>query len=126
MGGPWLLRHRGRLLRWRLHLNLLRRRHRSRCPCGWYYAVVLPVSMPLVTRTVKLPKPMAAALSRMAKKRGCSESELIRTGIEQVTLGDEGVDMLKFVGPSVGVGRGPSDLSSNRKRLSGYGRSRNR
>jgi len=107
-------------------MNLLGRRRQWRYPCGRYYTMVLSVCMPLVTRTVKLPKPMAAALSRMAKKRGCSESELIRTGIEQVTLGDEGIDMLKSVGPTVGVGRGPSDLSSNRKRLSGYGRSRNR
>jgi hypothetical protein len=88
--------------------------------------MVLSVCMPLVTRTVKLPKPMAAALSRTAKKRGCSESELIRTGIAQVTLDDDGIDMLKSVGPNIGVGRGPSDLSSNRKRLSSYGRSRNR
>jgi hypothetical protein len=82
--------------------------------------------MPPVVKTVKLPKPVAQALSRLAKARGCSESELIRRGIETVVRGDDGLDMQELLGADIGVGRGPKDLSSNRRWLAGYGRSRNR
>jgi hypothetical protein len=82
--------------------------------------------MASVLKTVKLPKPVAQALSRLAKARGCSESELIRKGIETVVRGDDGLDMQDLLRADIGVGRGPKDLSSNRRRLAGYGRSRNR
>lgn len=77
-------------------------------------------------KTVKLPKPLAAALSRAARARECSESELIREGIQRVLDTEEGLDMAAVIGPDVGVGRGPCDLSSNRRRLAGYGRPRHR
>lgn len=89
-----------------------------------YHVVLLAVAS--VLKTVKIPKPVAAALSRLAKARGCSESELIRRGIERVVREDDGVDMQKLLGDDVGVGRGPKDLSSNRRRLSGHGRTRHR
>ncbi len=82
--------------------------------------------MDSVIKTVKLPKPLAAALSRAARARECSESELIREGIQRVLDGEPGLDMDAIIGPDIGVGRGPRDLSSNRKRLAGYGRSRHR
>ncbi|HEX6273329.1 MAG TPA: ribbon-helix-helix protein, CopG family [Polyangiaceae bacterium] len=82
--------------------------------------------MTSVVKTVKIPKPVAAALSRLAKAQGRSESELIRQGIEAVLRDDDGVDMQKALAADLGVGRGPKDLSSNRKRLAGYGRSRHR
>ena len=82
--------------------------------------------MDSVIKTVKLPKPLAAALSRAARARECSESELIRQGIERVLDAEEGLDMAALIGPDVGVGRGPRDLSSSRRRLSGYGRPRHR
>jgi Arc/MetJ-type ribon-helix-helix transcriptional regulator len=82
--------------------------------------------MQSVVKTVKLPKPLAAALARAARARECSESDLIREGIQRVLETDEGVDMVTAIGADVGVGRGPRDLSSNRGRLSGYGRSRHR
>jgi len=82
--------------------------------------------VPSVVKTVKLPKPLASALARMAKTRGCSESELIREGIEKVTRGDDGLDMQALIGPDLGAGQGPKDLSSNRKHRAGYGRSRHR
>jgi hypothetical protein len=82
--------------------------------------------MASVLKTVKLPPPVARALSRLAKARGCTESELIRRGIEIVVRADDGLDMHELLGADIGVGRGPKDLSSNRRRLSGYGRSRNR
>jgi hypothetical protein len=82
--------------------------------------------MASVIKTVKVPKHVATELARVAKARGCSESELIREGIKKVVQTDAGLDMSLLIGPDVGVGRGPRDLSSNRKHLSGYGRSRNR
>ena len=82
--------------------------------------------MDSVAKTVKVPKALAAALSRAAQARACSESDLIRQGIERVLEADEGLDMKTLIGPDVGAGRGPRDLSSNRKHLSGYGRTRHR
>jgi hypothetical protein len=61
-----------------------------------------------------------------AKARGCSESELIREGIEKVTRGEDGLDMHALIGSDIGIGHGPRDLSSSRGQLRGYGRSRNR
>jgi hypothetical protein len=88
----------------------------------WYY----PKTMGTVVKTVKLPADLAATLSRKAKARGLTESALIREGIQHVTQDDDGLDMQAVVGADLGVGRGPRDLSTNRKRLSGYGRTRNR
>lgn len=79
-----------------------------------------------VVKTVKLPLPLAKALERVAKERHCSESELIREGIESVTREDAGIDMAVLVGPDVGAFRGPSDLSANKSYRNGYGRSRHR
>ncbi|HEY5928586.1 MAG TPA: CopG family transcriptional regulator [Kofleriaceae bacterium] len=80
----------------------------------------------LVVKTVKLPKALAAALKRVAKQRSCSESELIREGIERVTSSeDDGIDMVAAIGDGFGIVRGPGDLSYNKKHMQGYGRSRN-
>ena len=80
----------------------------------------------MVVKTVKLPRHVAAALTRSAKRRGCTESELIREGVEAVVNAEGGIDMQELIGADLGVGRGPPDLSSNRRRLSRYGRSRHR
>jgi hypothetical protein len=77
-----------------------------------------------VVKTVKLPKPVAAALLRAARIRGCSESQLIREGIERVTAEDGGYDMQAMIGPDIGIGHGPRDLASNKAHRTGYGRSR--
>ena len=82
--------------------------------------------MSSVIKTVKVPKAVAVALARAAKARGCSESELIREGILRVAEDTGGLDMQALIGPDVGVGNGPGDLSSSRKRMVGYGRSRRR
>jgi hypothetical protein len=82
--------------------------------------------MGTVLKTVKLPAELAAALARKAKARGLTESELIREGIAQVTGDADGLDMQDAIGADLGAGNGPRDLSTNRKRLSGYGRTRHR
>ena len=81
--------------------------------------------MGTVTKTVKLPRDLAAALARKAAELHCSESELILDGVAKV-LADDGIDMQAAIGADLGIGRGPSDLSSKRGRLSGYGRARHR
>lgn len=82
--------------------------------------------MSSVAKTVKIPKSLAAALSREARERDLTESELIREGIRRVVETKDGLDMEALIGPDVGIGKGPRDLSSNRKRLNGYGRPRHR
>ncbi len=82
----------------------------------------------LVTKTFKLPRKLARELSNSAKARGVSESELIRKSLES-TLSqppDEGIDMAEAMRDFIGSVRGPRDLSTNRKHMKGYGRSRNR
>lgn len=79
-----------------------------------------------VVKTVKLPRKLAAHLARAAKSRGCTESELIRAGIEAVLDDRDGLDMQALIGPDIGVGRGPHDLSSGRRHRAGYGRARHR
>lgn len=82
--------------------------------------------MGTVLKTVKLPAELATALARKAKARGQTESALIREAIQYVTRDDDGIDMQALIGKDFGVVKGPRDLSTNRKRLSGYGRTRNR
>jgi len=83
--------------------------------------------MGLVVKTVKIPRSLAAALSRAARARARSESDLIREGIQRVIESESGgLDMQSVIGPDLGIGEGPRDLSSNRSRLSGYGRPRAR
>ena len=78
---------------------------------------------PVVVRPLP-PLGSRAALSRTARGRDCSESDLIRAGIERVVEGDDDIDMAAAIGQDVGVGHGPRDLSSSRKRMGGYGRAR--
>ena len=82
--------------------------------------------MPAVIKTFKLPRALAAALGRAARASGRSESELIREGLERVLERERGLDMAALIGADLGVGRGPGDLSSNRLRMAGYGRTRHR
>lgn len=82
--------------------------------------------MPAIVKTVKLPQMLARVLARTARQRGVTESVLIREGIEMITSSDVGLDMQALIGGDLGAGEGPRDLSHNRKRLAGYGRSRHR
>jgi hypothetical protein len=80
----------------------------------------------MIVKTVKLPRTLALSLARAAKARGCSESELIRQGIQRVAGESSGLDMRQLIGADLGAGSGPADLSSNRKYRARYGRSRHR
>jgi hypothetical protein len=78
------------------------------------------------TFTVKLPHPLQAKLDALAARRGRRKSDLVGEAIEKLL--DESnesakVSVLDLLGDLKGSGRGPKDLSSNRKRLQAYGRS---
>ena len=75
-------------------------------------------------KKVKVPRDLAGLFARAARRRGVSESELIREGVQRVIRDEPGLDMQALIGGDIGVGEGPRDLSYNRKRLGGYGRSR--
>lgn len=74
-----------------------------------------------VVKTVKLPKALAAALARAAKERGCTESELIREGIERVTSEDEGIDMVKALGDGAASPRSRPTCRGTRSTCAGSG-----
>lgn len=64
-----------------------------------------------------------AALEALKHSTGCSESELVRRGLQLVAQ-EEGRrrSALELAGRSVGrFKNGPRDLSTNRKRLEGFG-----
>jgi len=82
--------------------------------------------MALVTKTVKLPRALAAALARKAAEFDCSESDLIGEGVAKVLGEEDGIDMQAAIGTDLGIGEGPVNLSSDKSRMSGYGRSRHR
>lgn len=82
----------------------------------------------LVTKTFKLPRKLAQEVADSAKARGVSESEFIRKSLESALSreADDGIDMAVALRDFIGSVRGPRDLSTNRKHMKGYGRSRNR
>jgi Arc/MetJ-type ribon-helix-helix transcriptional regulator len=79
----------------------------------------------MATVTVKLPDGLAARLKAAVKKRGRSQSEVLREALEahlereNEALGDT---CLELAADLAGCLDGPSDLSSNRRHLRGYGR----
>lgn len=74
------------------------------------------------TLSVKLPAPLANWLSRKARKLGRSQSDLVRDALEEQRKGESKSpscrDLLADLG---GAFDGPSDLSTNPKRMEGFG-----
>jgi Arc/MetJ-type ribon-helix-helix transcriptional regulator len=77
------------------------------------------------TISVKIPTPLAARLSAAVRRRKTSRSAIVREALEghlrSDTLAQAG-SLLDLAGDLVGSVVGPSDLSSNKRRLRGYGR----
>ena len=75
--------------------------------------------------TVKLPEPLAARLRAVVRKRGSTQSAVVREALEAhlnqiVIRGDRsGLDVVRDLAGSVS---GPPDLSTNRGQFRGYGR----
>lgn len=75
--------------------------------------------------TVKLPQPLQAKLDALVARRGQRKSDLVREAIERLVAernASESTSVLGLIKDLKGSGRGPKDLSSNRKHLQGYGR----
>ena len=72
--------------------------------------------------TIKLSAKLSARVSRLARARNVSQSDVVRAAIEAYGANQKG-----SVGEAAAALRGslkglPRDLSSNRKHLDGYGR----
>lgn len=79
----------------------------------------------MATVTVKLSDALAARLKAAVKRRGRSQSALLREALEaHLELEDEGLagTCLELAGDLAGCLDGPADLSTNRRHLRGYGR----
>ena len=80
----------------------------------------------MLTKSLRVPIALARSLAAEARRRQCSESDLIREGIERVTAVDAGLDMRKLLANDIGVGNGPVDLSTGKRHRAGYGTTRHR
>jgi Arc/MetJ-type ribon-helix-helix transcriptional regulator len=77
------------------------------------------------TITVKLPRPLAERLGRAVVRRRSTRSAVVREAIEAHLAAEAGGaegSCFDLASDLAGALRGPTDLSSNRLRLRGYGR----
>jgi hypothetical protein len=65
-----------------------------------------------------------AVLEELKRSTGCSESEIVRRGLQLVTVEERRRrSALELAGSSVGrFKKAPRDLSTNKKHLEGFGR----
>jgi predicted transcriptional regulator len=70
--------------------------------------------------SLKLPDDLDKALTRIARKRHSSRSQVLRDALESYARGSEG-SVTAAAGDLVGSLTGPRDLSTNPKHLAGYG-----
>ena len=70
--------------------------------------------------SIKLPEELDHALSEIARRRNASRSAILREALESFARGSKR-SVTAAAGELVGSLRGPRDLSSNPKHLSGYG-----
>jgi predicted transcriptional regulator len=68
--------------------------------------------------TVKVTEACDARVSRLARERGTSKSEVIRDALERGLVGD---DPLEDIRDLIGLARGAADLATNAAHLRGYG-----
>lgn len=77
------------------------------------------------TLTVKLPPPLEAQLNALVRRRGQRKSTLVREAIERLVAERAQTgkgSVLDLLADLKGAGKGPKDLSTNRKHLDGYGK----
>jgi Arc/MetJ-type ribon-helix-helix transcriptional regulator len=79
------------------------------------------MTTPMRTVSFKLPEELDDALTELARSRGASRSALVRQAIEALAKGKRR-SVTSLAGHLVGSVDGPSDLATNRKHMSGYGR----
>ncbi len=70
--------------------------------------------------SIKLPRTLSAKVSRLAKRRNVSRTEVVRDALEAYTAADRSAG--SAVSDLKGCLKGlPRDLSANQKHLKGYG-----
>jgi len=78
------------------------------------------------TISLRLSESLDMKLSRVARQREQSKSEVIREALEQFFNGsltaEKPLSVLDLVGDLAGCLEGPGDLSTNPKHMEGYGR----
>ncbi len=79
------------------------------------------MARPMRTVSFKLPEDLDHALDELARSRGKSRSGLAREAIEAMTKGKRR-SVTALAGDLVGCLDGPTDLATNRKHMSGYGK----
>lgn len=70
--------------------------------------------------SIKLPEELDEQLTAIARRRNASRSAILREALEVFARGSRR-SVTQAAGDLVGSVRGPRDLSSNPKRLAGYG-----
>ena len=79
------------------------------------------MAKPMRTVSFKLPEQLDDALSDLARRRNSSRSALVREALEGLATGGRR-SVTAAVDALVGPLDGPTDLSTNRKHLAGYGK----
>jgi Arc/MetJ-type ribon-helix-helix transcriptional regulator len=74
------------------------------------------------TITVRLPGPLAAWLSREARERGQSQSELVRDALGRYRKGDDSASCHDLLEDLCGSFKGARNLSIDPKYLNGFGK----
>ncbi len=74
------------------------------------------------TISLKLPERLHIWLEREARRRQRSKSDLVREVLERQSQSQKRVTAMDMVGHLCGIGKGPGDLSTNKKHLEGYGK----
>jgi hypothetical protein len=78
---------------------------------------------PVRTVTIKLPDSLALRLKQTVARRRATQSEVIREALEAHLAAPSPGSYLEIVGDLAGSLRGgAADLSSNKRRLKGFGR----
>jgi metal-responsive CopG/Arc/MetJ family transcriptional regulator len=79
------------------------------------------MTTPMRTVSFKLPEELDDALNELARSRGASRSALVREALESFAKGKRR-SVTSVAGNLVGSVEGPTDLASDRKHMSGYGK----
>lgn len=79
----------------------------------------------MTTLTVKLPEQLSERLTKLARRRGMTRSQLVRGALEHALTAvpeGEGASCLDLARDLVGKHGGPPTLSSDKRHMKGYGR----
>lgn len=79
------------------------------------------MASPMRTVSFKLPEKLDNALSDLARRRKSSRSALVREALEALATGKRR-SVTAVVDDLVGTLAGPTDLSTNRRHMTGYGK----